>query len=112
MPTKDICKICGGIIETELSLDQIRDFLLKRSMWVWEEYAVGTKVDVEGLGEVEVLHNDYLNVNEEATGIKFVWGTRFGYYAIEGYWSSYSGSEWNRDLLPAEKKTKEVIYFA
>jgi len=114
MGSKDICKACGSVL-AELTPTEVGQFLLKRSMWTWEEFQVGTVVDVEGLGSVEVAHNDYLKTFNDDDGgyqtMKFVWKTRVGFFAIEGGWSSYNGSEWTSEVKPAEKKTREVIYF-
>lgn len=104
----DICKECGS---TTSSADPNEiGLLLKKhtSLWNWGEYEVGTEVTVAGLGLVKVVHNSYLG--NDGGSIKLVWETRHGYVGIEGY-SSCCGSEWSGDFMPAEKKTKEVVFF-
>lgn len=107
----EYCKLCGTAVE-ELTAAKVGELLKRfKSMWIWEEYAVGHTADVPGLGEVEVVSNSYLTNSDDNGAIKLVWKTRAGYVGISGYYSSYSGSEWNGEFLPAEKKTQEVVYF-
>lgn len=109
MSDSDICVHCGSS-KPELSTEEIGALILKTSMWIWEEYSEGTKALVEGLGQVEVVYNSYLSC-DESSNVKLVWKTRLGHFAVEGYFSSYSGTDWSRNVKPAEQKTKEVIYF-
>jgi hypothetical protein len=107
----EVCKECGHVLAEDLTPGQIGQYLkAHQSLYYWEDQYVGHTEVVPGLGEVEVVHNSYLSLEDDGA-IKLVFGTQHGYVGIEGYFSSYSGSRWNDNWAVAEKKTMEVVYF-
>jgi hypothetical protein len=108
----NICKECGNSLAENLSPQDIGEMLARyKSLYTWEDCQVGHQVLVPGLGEVELVHNSYHTVGDENGDLKMVWNTRYGLVAVEGYYSSYAGSQWDSYYKTAEKKTKEVVYF-
>jgi hypothetical protein len=104
-----VCKTCGNQI-VQYDAKEVGHLLKsKHSLWTWEEQEVGTKTDVPGLGEVELVYNTYLGVDDNGE-IKLVWSTRCGFVGVTGYYSSYNGSEYG-EFQPAERKTREAVYF-
>lgn len=107
----DHCKECGNEL-VQLTPQSIGELIRKfKPVYGWEDVCVGEKFNIPGLGLVELVYNSYLSVADDNGPVKMVWSTRLGDVGLEGYYSSYSGSQWGTEFAKAERKVKEVVYF-
>lgn len=105
----ELCNVCGNSLEN-MNAQQVGDAIGRgwSGVWNWVNKAVGHKEMVQGLGEVEVVHN---GLHPDGEGLAFVWKTRAGFVMMTGYEDSYNDPEWNYDYKFVTPQTKEITVY-